>query len=70
MPSGLEIDYKKQLSGTMPPYTQHVVIRTGQNDWNSRIHTGMSKQAYLARGLKRLTGLDGKFHDVSNVFWI
>ncbi len=75
MPEGLAIDYEKQLKGTMPPYVQHVVIRTGRNDWSSRIEDepstfGTQVQGglglgYLARSLKGLVGKGGKCHDVS-----
>lgn len=68
MPSGLDIDRERTLNGTMPPYAQHVVVRTGRDDWGSRIEdedesvegTGMN----FARSLKRLVGKGGKFFDV------
>ena len=63
MPSGLVIDYDKQLSGTMPPYTQHVVIRTGKNDWSSKIEDEPGEMNF-ARELKALVNRGGKFHDV------
>lgn len=52
----------------MPPYAQHVVVRTGRDDWGSRIEdedagvegTGMN----FARSLKGLVGRGGKFFDV------
>lgn len=37
MPEGLNIDHNRNLNGTMPPYAQHVIIRTGRDDWSSRI---------------------------------
>ena len=56
------------MNGTMPPYAQHVVVRTGRNDWGAKIEdedysavgTGMN----LARSLKGLVGRGGKFFDV------
>ena len=67
MPSGLAIDYEKQLSGTMPPYAQHVVIRTGRSDWSSKIEDEPDREGgevNFARELKQLVGRGGKFHDV------
>ena len=63
MPSGLAIDYEKQLSSTMPPYTQHVVIRTGKSDWSSKIEEDPDVVNF-ARELKALVNRGGKFHDV------
>ena len=68
MPSGLDIDYGRPLDGTMPPYVQHVVVRTGRDDWGSRIEDedgsvegiGMN----FARSLRGLVGRGGKFFDV------
>lgn len=37
MPSGLDIDYKRQLKGSVAPYTDHLLIHTGTADWPSRI---------------------------------
>lgn len=75
MPEGLEIDHKKQLNGTMPPYAQHVVIRTGRTDWSSKIeeegHT-LGKEiggGNLAASLKGLVGKGGKYHDVSRQWY-
>lgn len=71
MPEGLDIDHKKQLNGTMPPYAQHVVIRTGRADWSSRIEDEVATLGEgigggnLAKSLKALVGRGGKYHDVS-----
>ena len=66
MPSGLAIDHEKPLSATMPPYAQHVVIRTGKNDWSSKIEDDpeMGEGVNFARELKRLVGRGGRLHDV------
>ena len=54
----------------MPPYAQHVVIRTGNNDWSSKIEDEPDTMGTdtggvnFARELKRLVGRGGKFHDV------
>lgn len=50
----------------MPPYAQHVVIRTGKNDWSSKIEDepDMVGGVNFARELKALVGRGGKFHDV------
>lgn len=52
----------------MPPYAQHVVVRTGMDDWASRIEeeeagTGVN----FVRGLKELVGRGGRFFDVCMV---
>ena len=68
MPSGLAIDYERPLYGTMPPYAQHVVVRTGQDDWPSRIEDedgGVEgTRMNFARSLKGLVGRGGKLFDV------
>ena len=46
----------------MPPYTQHVVIRTGKSDWSSKIED--EHGVNFARELKALVNRGGKFHDV------
>lgn len=75
MPSGLAIDRERALNGTMPPYAQHVVVRTGRDDWGNRIEdegesvegTGMN----FARSLKGLVGRGGRFFNVCMyVGWI
>lgn len=72
MPEGLAIDHEKQINGTVPPYAQHVVIRTGRHDWSKRIEDELpttlpdgGKHANLARSLKGLVGREGKYYDVS-----
>jgi hypothetical protein len=37
MPTHLDIDYKKQLRGSVAPYSEHLLIHTGTSDWPSRI---------------------------------
>jgi Sucrase/ferredoxin-like len=37
MPTGLDIDYKRPLSGTVPPYSDHLLLHTGTYDWPSKI---------------------------------
>ena len=67
MPSDLAIDHKERLSGTKPPYAQHVVIRTGKSDWSKKIEDepdGVGGGVNFARELKKLVGRGGKFHDV------
>ena len=50
----------------MPPYVQHVVIRTGKGDWSSKIEDEMEVEGGVnfARGLKRLVGRGGRLNDV------
>ena len=62
LPSGLSIDRDKALANTAPPYTKHVVISTGRDNWASRIED--EEGPNFAKGLKALLGRDGKFHDV------
>ena len=65
------------MNVTVPPYTQHVVIRTGREDWSSKIEDeeatlktvgpdreGRSKGVNVAKVLKSLVGKGGKYHDV------
>lgn len=80
MPEGLAIDHERQMLGTMPPYAQHVVIRTGRDDWSSRIEDdattlgpGVARSlegGNLAKSLKGLVGRGGKYHDVSLPSWL
>lgn len=52
----------------MPPYAQHVVVRTGRDDWGSKIEdedVGVEGTAVnFARSLKGLVGRGGRFFDV------
>lgn len=59
LPCGLCIDRDKPLANTAPPYTQHVVISTGRDDWASRIESEDGPN--LAKGLKELLGRNGEF---------
>jgi hypothetical protein len=52
MPEGLDIDYKRKLQGTAARYSEHVLIRTGAQDWPSRIEDDENNP--LARDLKAL----------------
>lgn len=51
----------------MPPYAQHVVVRTGRDDWGSKIEdedVGVEGTAVnFARSLKGLVGRGGRFFD-------
>jgi Sucrase/ferredoxin-like len=60
MPEGLDIDHKLPLSGTMPSYSQAILIATGKNDWSSRIE---DEAGSLAQKLKGLMGRGGEFSD-------
>ena len=67
MPADLDIDRKLPLAGTMPQYTQHVVVSTGKADWASRIEEDDTTDApwsLVIRGLKAALGRGGKFADV------
>ena len=77
MPEGLAIDYERQMHNTMPPYAQHVIIRTGKDNWSKRIEDELSQLesevrgslggSNLAKRLKDMVGKGGKYHDVSTV---
>ncbi|MCJ1318319.1 hypothetical protein MMC15_003647 [Xylographa vitiligo] len=60
-PTGLDIDHKRPLAGTKPPYAQHIVVCTGRDDWPSRIED--EEGPNLAKELKKLLGPKGQFHD-------
>lgn len=68
MPSGLDIDHDRPLIGTIPRYSQHVVVRTGRSDWGSKIENEDSSVEgagmNFAKSLKGLVGRGGKFHHV------
>ena len=66
MPDGLDIDHSSNLSGTMAPYSSHVLVHTGQRDWKSKIedeHSTGTWGPFLAR-LKKEFGRGGQYHDV------
>lgn len=62
-PDGLEIDYSKPLNGTMPAYSEQLLICTGQPDWMSRIEEENSGDN-LAADVKELMGRGGIYSDV------
>lgn len=66
MPDGLAIDHTRPLNATMAPYTQQILIATGQTDWSSRIEEdGVGKSwGNLVRNLKTMFGRGGKYADV------
>ncbi|OAT12338.1 hypothetical protein BDBG_17658 [Blastomyces gilchristii SLH14081] len=68
MPQGLEIDHERDLNGTMAPYSQQVLILTGQRDWRSRIEEDGVDEGWgmLGRGLKGLIGRGGRYADPYN----
>lgn len=37
MPKDLDIDYKRQLYGSVAPYADHLLFHTGTSDWTSRV---------------------------------
>lgn len=67
MPESLDIDRSSALNGTMPPYSSHVLVHTGQHDWKSKIEDEYAMPVwgtFLAR-LKKDFGRGGRYHDVS-----
>lgn len=63
LPNGLEIDHNKPLNGTMAPYSEQVLICTGERDWKSRIEDENDGDN-LAADLKELLGRGGIYSDV------
>ena len=69
-----DLDIRRDDTMTLPPYKRHVVIRTGRNDWASRIEDEESSvlgdaqdgkpRANLARSLKNLLRPGGKYYSV------
>jgi hypothetical protein len=67
LPEGLEIDQSTPLNGTMAPYSEQVLICTGQQDWKSRIEDDNGGDN-LAADLKELLGRGGIYSDVCHCF--
>lgn len=63
-PDGLEIDHAKPLNGTMAPYTEQLLVCTGQNDWPSKVEDDHGGENLVA-DVKELIGRGGEFADVS-----
>ncbi|KAF2755646.1 hypothetical protein EJ05DRAFT_513131 [Pseudovirgaria hyperparasitica] len=61
MPSGLDIDQEKPLGGTMPGYSEQILISTGTNEWGSRIEE--DENASFIRDLKSFLTRGGKYMD-------
>lgn len=49
---------------TMAAYKQHVIVRTGKDDWTSRIEDEEGDAGAFVRGLKGVSGKGGKAFDV------
>lgn len=66
MPPDLDIETEKKLNGTMPAYSEHVMISTGQADWKSRIEDEMDTAPWgeVVSTMKSLLGPKGRLHDV------
>ena len=66
MPAGLDIERSNNLNGTMVPYSQHVLICTGQSDWKSKIEDEKDTAPWgdFTHVLKSAVGPKGRFHDV------
>jgi hypothetical protein len=56
----------------MVPYTQQILVATGQTDWSSRIEEDGVEKSWggLVRGLKHMFGRRGKYADVGILFRI
>jgi hypothetical protein len=67
LPEGLKIDHNKPLNGTMAPYSEQILICTGQRDWKSRIEDENDGDN-LAADLKELLGRGGIYSDVCLYF--
>ena len=66
-PSGLDIDTKTPLNGTMAAYNKHILIMSGQTDWTSKIEDERDTADWgkFTAELKKAFGRGGEFHDVS-----
>ncbi|KAL8708142.1 MAG: hypothetical protein Q9220_006903 [cf. Caloplaca sp. 1 TL-2023] len=60
VPPDLDIDRKRSLVNTVAPYTRHIVIATGKDDWASKIES----EEGMAKTLKEMTKPGGEWHDV------
>jgi (2Fe-2S) ferredoxin len=59
----LDIDHKRPLSNTIPPYTSHVLVKTGQTDWYSRIEDTPTAAGRFIAQLKHALGPKGAAYD-------
>lgn len=66
-PSGLDIDHKSPLLNTMAPYSEQLVICSGQDDWSSRIEDETSPAGDFLRGVKSIIGKGGEAFDVGTL---
>ena len=73
VPGDLKIDTTRPLTNTVPPYTQHVLISTGQSDWKSKIEDeigtwlttageGAASWGRFIHDLKHALGPKGAYH--------
>ena len=64
----LNIDRTRPIANTVPPYTEHIVIPTGQHDWPSRIEDSdrTTDWGQLTSYLKREFGPKGSAYDPEN----
>ncbi len=65
-PAGLDIERKQDISTSMAPYAQQVLISTGKSDWTSRIEDDGKDEPWgdFGRSLKAMLGRGGKYADV------
>ncbi|KAI4281579.1 MAG: hypothetical protein L6R35_005615, partial [Caloplaca aegaea] len=62
-PQGLKIDRSRSLINTVASHNQHMVIATDTSDWSSQIEKEDGFEGVMARKLKTMTGLKGKWFD-------
>ncbi|KAF2648591.1 hypothetical protein K491DRAFT_549835, partial [Lophiostoma macrostomum CBS 122681] len=65
-PPDLDIDRKTPLLHTMAPYSEHVLVCTGREDWSSRIEDEEGVEGDFVRGLKGVVGKGGGLFDPYN----
>ena len=67
-PEGLDIDHTKNIHDTIAPYSEHVIVSTGQSDWKSKIEDEGDTAGWGAfiRALKKDVGPRGQYHDPYN----
>jgi hypothetical protein len=53
MPEALDIEREKSMIGTVPYYSEHLVVATGHSSWPSRIEEEPGGLANVFKGMLR-----------------
>jgi hypothetical protein len=54
---------------TMAPYSEHVLVCTGKDDWSSRIEDEEGLSGDFVRALKGVVGKGGRLFDVGKLLF-